>query len=82
MAMNVLSKKESYSSLSDIDNRIAFLNYTSDMLKHSTKTSEGLKLRQVAYFLSMATIEAMDELAKLEIQRELQLAIERAGKVT
>jgi hypothetical protein len=80
--MNILPKKETHSSLSDIDSRIAFLNYTSDLLKHSTKTSEALKLRQIAYFLSMATIEAMDQLAKLEVQRELQLAIERAGTVT
>lgn len=80
--MNPLPRKEIYSCLSDIDSRIAFLNYTSDFLKYSTETSNGLKLTQVAYFLSMATLEVMDQLSKLEVHRDLQLAIEMAATVT
>jgi hypothetical protein len=80
--MNMMNSKDTSTSRAEIERRIAFLNYLSDFLQEATHMSEALKLRQVAYFLSMAKVETNDQLAAMQVHRELQLAIELAKKIT
>jgi hypothetical protein len=55
---------------SDIHAKIAFLNFSSDYLVQFTRHAEALKLNQLAYFLSMAAMDATETLRTLQAQPE------------
>jgi hypothetical protein len=55
---------------SDFHARMAFLNFSSDFLVQFTRKAEILKLSQMAYFLSMAAMEATETLRTMQAQLE------------
>lgn len=65
--MNTTSDTKS-ATPEQIQGRITFLHYISDFLNQFTGTAEKLELNQMAYFLSMAALEASDQLARLQKQ--------------
>jgi hypothetical protein len=55
----------------DVREKIAFLKYVSDFLDQLAKRSCGLGLKQTHYFVSMAAIDASENLVQLQHQLKL-----------
>jgi hypothetical protein len=53
---------------SDVNAKIAFLNFSSDFLAQFSRKAEVLKLGQLAYFLSMAAMDSTETLRTLQAQ--------------
>jgi hypothetical protein len=65
---------EAFPTLAEDHDRIEFLKYLTDFLTQFTRRAEALSLKEIAYFLSMASLASHDLLAKLaeeDIQRAM-----------
>jgi hypothetical protein len=57
---------ENLNTIRDLEKKIDFLNYISELLLHLSNKAQAYNIRQVEYFLSMTAVEASDTLDHLQ----------------